>query len=135
MNWKCCLNGRPTTSRYCFIEVGSIMPWCVCVRARACRYLNDSDYYGGFEQRDLDQLFDDMKSNFRAWVSGFGPLAVGADLKNSAVQEFCRTFFQIRPDIALSVTKTIFQSDLRAILPQVSLLLIIFSTVSCNSSP
>ena len=112
-------------------------PSCLglCVRARACRYLNDTDYYGGFDQRDLDQLFDDMKSNFRAWVSGFGPLAVGADLKNSAVQEFCRTFFQIRPDIALSVTKTIFQSDLRAILPQVSLLLIIFSSVSCNSSP
>lgn len=29
---ECCLNGRPT-SRYCFIEVGSIMPWCVCARA------------------------------------------------------------------------------------------------------
>lgn len=131
---ECCLNGTPT-SRYSFFEVGSIMSWCVCVCARACRYLNDIDYYGGFDQRDLDQLFDDMKSNFRAWVSGFGPLAVGADLKNSAVQEFCRTFFQIRPDIALSVTKTIFQSDLRAILPQVSLLLIIFSTVSCSSPP
>ncbi|CAI7771545.1 unnamed protein product [Closterium sp. NIES-54] len=84
------------------------------------RYLNDGDYFGGFEQEDLNQLFLAMQSNFRAWVSGFAPLAVGSDIDAPAVQEFSRTFFCIRPDIALSVAKTIFQSDMRAILPQVS---------------
>ncbi|CAI5505127.1 unnamed protein product [Closterium sp. Naga37s-1] len=83
------------------------------------RYLNDGDYFGGFEQEDLNQLFLAMQSNFRAWVSGFAPLAVGSDIDAPAVQEFSRTFFCIRPDIALSVAKTIFQSDMRAILPQV----------------
>ncbi|CAI5969705.1 unnamed protein product [Closterium sp. NIES-64] len=82
------------------------------------RYLNDVDYFGGFEQEDLNQLFAAMHSNFRAWVSGFAPLAVGADINCAAVQEFSRTFFCIRPDIALSVSKTIFQSDMRSILPQ-----------------
>ncbi|CAI5524347.1 unnamed protein product [Closterium sp. Naga37s-1] len=82
-------------------------------------YLNDVDYFGGFEQEDLNQLFAAMHSNFRAWVSGFAPLAVGADINSAAVQEFSRTFFCIRPDIALSVSKTIFQSDMRSILPQV----------------
>lgn len=83
------------------------------------RYLNDSDYFGGFLQEDLNQLFEAMSSNFKAWVSGFAPLAVGADIEAHAVQEFARTFFSIRPDIALSVAKTIFQSDLRKILPHV----------------
>lgn len=74
------------------------------------------DYYGGFEQEDLDQLFEAMQSNYKAWCSGFAPLAVGGDMDSVAVQEFSRTLFNMRPDIALSVGQTIFQSDMRQIL-------------------
>ncbi len=84
------------------------------------RYLNDADYYGGFEQEDLDQLFEAMKSNYKAWCSGFAPLAVGGDMDSVAVQEFSRTLFNMRPDIALSVAQTIFQVDLRQILCHVT---------------
>ncbi|KAI4327385.1 hypothetical protein L6164_019854 [Bauhinia variegata] len=80
------------------------------------RYLNDVDYYGGFEQEDLDQLFDAMSANYKAWCSGFAPLAVGGDMDSVAVQEFSRTLFNMRPDIALSVARIIFQSDMRQIL-------------------
>ncbi|GAB4846927.1 Probable esterase kai2 [Ancistrocladus abbreviatus] len=84
------------------------------------RYLNDADYYGGFEQEDLDQLFEAMQSNYKAWCSGFAPLAVGGDMESVAVQEFSRTLFNMRPDIALSVAQTIFQSDFRHILRHVT---------------
>lgn len=80
------------------------------------RYLNDTEYYGGFEQEDLDQLFNAMAENYKAWCSGFAPLAVGGDMESVAVQEFSRTLFNMRPDIALSVLRTIFQSDMRQIL-------------------
>jgi hypothetical protein len=83
------------------------------------RYLNDESYYGGFDQKDLEQIYGDMKSNFRSWVTGFAPRLSGADLQSRSVQEFCRTFDSIRPDIALSVLKTIFQSDFRPLLPLV----------------
>jgi pimeloyl-ACP methyl ester carboxylesterase len=84
--------------------------------ASSPRYLNDVDYYGGFEQEDLDQLFEAIRGNYKAWCSGFAPLAVGGDMDLVAVQEFSRTLFNMRPDIALSVGQTIFQSDLRQIL-------------------
>jgi len=84
------------------------------------RYLNDVDYYGGFEQEDLDQLFDAMGSNYKAWCSGFAPLAVGGDMDSVAVQEFSRTLFNMRPDIALSVAQTIFQGDFRSLLCHVT---------------
>ncbi|KAG0626039.1 hypothetical protein M758_2G098000 [Ceratodon purpureus] len=84
------------------------------------RYLNDESYYGGFEQKDLEQIYGDMKSNFRSWVTGFATRMSGADLQSRSVQEFCQTFYTIRPDIALSVVKTIFQSDFRSILPLVT---------------
>ncbi|EAZ27449.1 hypothetical protein OsJ_11398 [Oryza sativa Japonica Group] len=83
-------------------------------------YLNDVDYYGGFEQEDLDELFEAMGSNYKAWCSGFAPLCVGGDMESVAVQEFSRTLFNIRPDIALSVAQTIFQSDVRSLLPLVT---------------
>lgn len=88
--------------------------------ASSARYLNDESYYGGFDQKELEQIYGDMKSNFRSWVTGFAPRLSGADLQSLSVQEFCRTFYSIRPDIALSVIKTIFQSDLRDILPLVT---------------
>ena len=65
-------------------------------------------------------VFDTMQSNFRAWVTGFCPMAVGADLHSIAVQEFTRTFFNMRPDIALSISKTSFSCDFRELLPLVS---------------
>jgi len=84
-----------------------------------CRYLNAADYFGGLDQEDLSQLFHAMQLNFKAWVSGFAPLAVGADIDSMAVQEFSRTLFNIRPDIAFIVANTIFTSDMRSVLPQV----------------
>ncbi|CAL5324578.1 unnamed protein product [Camellia sinensis] len=84
------------------------------------RYLNEVDYYGGFEQEDLNQLFEAMASNYKAWCSGFAPLAVGGDMESVAVQEFSRTLFNMRPDIALSVAQTIFQSDYRYMLGHVT---------------
>lgn len=84
------------------------------------RYLNDVDYFGGFEQEDLEQLFEAMRSNYKAWVSGFAPLVVGGDMDSVAVQEFSRTLFNIRPDIALCIAQTIFQSDMRQMLSMVT---------------
>ncbi|CAI8588947.1 unnamed protein product [Vicia faba] len=80
------------------------------------RYLNDVNYFGGFEQEDLNQLFTAMAENYKAWCYGFAPLAVGGDMDSVAVQEFSRTLFNMRPDIALIVSRTIFQSDMRQVL-------------------
>lgn len=103
--------------------------------ASSPRYLNDVGYYGGFDQEDLDQLYGDMKSNFKSWVTGFGPLAVGSDLESRAVQEFSGTFYSMRPDIALSVSKTIFQSDLRATLPLVTVPVHLLQTMKDMAVP
>ncbi|KAL0332308.1 UNVERIFIED_CONTAM: putative esterase KAI2 [Sesamum calycinum] len=43
----------------------------------------------------------------------------GGDMESVAVQEFSRTLFNMRPDIALSVAQTIFYSDMRPLLPHV----------------
>ena len=68
-------------------------------------------------------MFEAMKCNYGAWVSGFAPRALGVadDMNSQAVTDFSRTLLSMRPDVALNVSMTIFQSDFRSILPQVSL--------------
>lgn len=102
-------------------SLGCTMKWLLrtIVGSSWNRYLNDSSYYGGFEQEDLDQLFSSMRSNFSAWVSGFAPAAVGTDIHDEAVQEFSSTFISMRPDVALRTSQFVFQSDFRSILSEV----------------
>lgn len=79
------------------------------------RYLNDESYHGGFERGEVDSFYCAMKSDYGGWVSGFAPLAVGID-EPSAVEEFRRTMMNMKPEIAVAVATTIFESDMRNIL-------------------
>ncbi|MBD1909380.1 MULTISPECIES: alpha/beta hydrolase [unclassified Leptolyngbya] len=84
------------------------------------RYVNDANtsYIGGFEQSDLDALYEAMSSNYYAWVSGFAPIAMGNPDRPELATEFANTLAAIRPDIAQAVSRVIFQSDHRAELPR-----------------
>lgn len=82
------------------------------------RYLNDDAYVGGFDQADLDGLYAGMAANYQAWAAGFAPVVVGVP-DNAAIDDFSRTLFQMRPDIALNTSRTIFQSDMRSAAAQI----------------
>lgn len=83
------------------------------------RYLDDDGYTGGFKPQDLAHLFDSMSANYQAFVAGFAPAVVGVD-NSQVVADFSRTLFQMRPDIALNTSRTIFNSDVRDLAPQLS---------------
>ena len=100
----------------------------------AIRFLNDKDYHGGFEQAEIEKVFSAMEANYEAWVNGFAPLAVGADVP-TAVREFSRTLFNMRPDITLFVSRTVFNSDLRGILGLVKVPCCIIQTSKDVSVP
>lgn len=78
------------------------------------RYLNDDNYIGGFEQDDLNELYETMTNNYYAWVSGFAQLAMANEDRPNLAKSFEQTLSSIRPDIAQSVAKVIFQSDHRS---------------------
>ncbi|XP_074575208.1 putative strigolactone esterase DAD2 [Curcuma longa] len=98
------------------------------------RFLNDEDYHGGFEREEFDEVFAAMEANYEAWVHGFAPLAVGADVP-AAVREFSRTLFNMRPDISLFVSRTVFNSDLRGVLGFVTAPCVIIQTAKDVSVP
>ncbi len=84
------------------------------------RYLNDGDYHGGFEQRDMNAIYESMSTNYHAWAGGFASLAMGNPDRPEFAEGFARSLRSIRPDIAQSIVRTIFQSDHRADLARVS---------------
>ncbi|CAB4266205.1 unnamed protein product [Prunus armeniaca] len=98
------------------------------------RFLNDRDYHGGFEQEEIEKVFSAMEANYSAWVQGFAPLAVGADVP-AAVREFSRTLFNMRPDISLFVSRAVFNSDLRGVLGLVRVPCCIIQTAKDVSVP
>lgn len=96
--------------------------------------MNDREYHGGFEEVEIEKVFRAMEANYAAWVHGFAPLAVGADVP-AAVQEFSRTLFNMRPDISLYVSRTVFNSDLRGVLGLVKVPCCIIQTSKDASIP
>ncbi|EHQ24533.1 alpha/beta fold hydrolase [Mucilaginibacter paludis] len=84
----------------------------ILIGASPC-YRNDPGYTGGFEQKDLDDLYRAMDTNYFAWVSGFSSMAMANPDRPELAQSFADTLSAIRPDIALAVARVIFQSDCR----------------------
>ncbi len=79
------------------------------------RYLNDekANYTGGFTQSALDSMYEAMTLNYYAWASGFSLMAMGNPDKPELGAQFADTLAAMRPDVALTVAKVIFESDVR----------------------
>ncbi|XP_042475849.1 strigolactone esterase D14-like [Macadamia integrifolia] len=82
------------------------------------RYLNTEDYKGGFEKSEVEELFSNIESNFHAWAPNFAGLGVGPT-DTVSVEKFGRLLGQMRPEVALSLAKTIFCCDHRDVLEKV----------------
>jgi pimeloyl-ACP methyl ester carboxylesterase len=83
------------------------------------RYLNDEGYAGGFERADVEGLLAAMRTNYQAWVAGFAPAAVAADVP-WAVEDFSAGLLAMRPDVTVQISRAIFESDVRRLLPLVT---------------
>lgn len=101
------------------------------------RYLNDPEqgYKGGFTQNDLDNLYQAMQSNYQAWASGFSALVMASPGQPGIVANFTRTLAAIRPDIALSVAKVIFESDYRSELQHCKVPVLVIQTTADPAVP
>lgn len=61
----------------------------------SARYLNDTDYVGGFERKDVDEFLFMLAANHEDWCKQMASLMVGGD----------------RPDLAQQLVNTFFKSD------------------------
>ena len=46
-------------------------------------YINDGDYFGGFDRSDIEQLLETLEANYLGWSSNMAPVIMGAPASSS----------------------------------------------------
>ncbi|MGE5475702.1 MAG: alpha/beta fold hydrolase [Bacteroidales bacterium] len=76
-------------------------------------FVNHPGYDGGFEREQIDQLLQELGSDYMKWIEDFSPLAMAAAPDQPETMEFARSLRAMRPDVAFSMALTVFKMDLR----------------------
>lgn len=84
------------------------------------RLLDDGAYRGGFTQDDLNALYAVMAQDYLGWANGFAPVVMANSERPELGREFARTLGSMRPNIAQSAARVLFESDIRERLSQVT---------------
>ena len=77
-------------------------------------YINDGDYVGGFERKDIDGLLEALESNYLGWASNMAPAIMGAPERPELGMELTNSFCRTDPEIAKQFARVTFLSDNRA---------------------
>ncbi len=84
----------------------------VMIAAAPC-YVIDDDYPVGLAADDIDALLDRIGDDYLAWCDDFSPVAVGRGAEPALVDDFRQSLRAMRPDVALSMARTVFLTDMR----------------------
>jgi sigma-B regulation protein RsbQ len=83
-------------------------------------YINDGDYVGGFERKDIEGLLETLESNYLGWSSNMAPAIMGAPEQPELSEELTNSFCRTDPEIAAQFARVTFLSDNRADLPKLT---------------
>ena len=81
-------------------------------------YINDGDYFGGFERKDIEGLLETLESNYLGWSSSMAPAIMGAPGQPELARELTNSFCSTDPEIAKQFARVTFLSDNRADVPK-----------------
>ncbi|MGV3573012.1 MAG: alpha/beta fold hydrolase [Ramlibacter sp.] len=81
-------------------------------------YINDGEYYGGFERSDIESLLESLESNYLGWSSNMAPAIMGAPDRPELAEELTNSFCRTDPEIAKHFARVTFLSDHRQDLPR-----------------
>lgn len=77
------------------------------------RYINDKDYVGGFEKKDLEELLDTMEKNYIGWANFLAPAIMQNPAQPEFTAELTESFCSTDPKIARNFAMATFFSDNR----------------------
>ena len=78
------------------------------------RYINDSEYHGGFSQEDLQGLLDVMDNNYSGWANYLAPVVMQNPDLPDLTKELEKSFCAADPFITRKFAKVTFFSDNRS---------------------
>ena len=78
------------------------------------RYIDDTDYTGGFTREDIEGLLDFLDSNYLGWSSTMAPAIMGNPDRPELGEELTNSFCRTDPEIAKQFARVTFLSDNRS---------------------
>lgn len=81
-------------------------------------YINDGDYVGGFERKDIEGLLETMEKNYIGWANFLAPAIMGHKDRPYLGEELTESFCSTDPIIAKQFAEATFFSDNRRDLKQ-----------------
>ena len=79
----------------------------------AC-YVNDGDYVGGFERKDIEGLLDLMEKNYVGWAAFLAPVVMKNADRTELAEELRASFCATDPRVTRHFARVTFLSDNRA---------------------
>ena len=76
-------------------------------------YINDENYVGGFERKDIEGLLETMEKNYIGWSNFLAPKIMGNDDRPELGNELSESFCSTDPVIARRFAEATFFSDNR----------------------
>jgi sigma-B regulation protein RsbQ len=76
-------------------------------------YINDDNYVGGFERKDIEGLIETMEKNYIGWANFLAPAIMGNKDRPELGEELAESFCSTDPIIANQFAKATFFSDNR----------------------
>lgn len=83
-------------------------------------YINEDDYYGGFDRSDINELLDMMEVNYKEWAKYLAPVVMQNEDRPELAMEFEEILCSNDPVIARQFAEVTFTSDVREELEKVS---------------
>jgi sigma-B regulation protein RsbQ len=77
------------------------------------RYINDTDYVGGFSGSDIEGLLSSLDDNYLGWSSAMAPAIMGNPDRPELGQELTNSFCRTDPEIASHFARVTFCADNR----------------------
>ncbi len=77
------------------------------------RYINDEDYFGGFNREDIEELMEALDSNYLGWAATMAPVIMGNEERPELGEELTNSFCRTNPEIAKHFARVTFLSDNR----------------------
>ena len=100
------------------IKEPSVFKKLIFIGPSAC-YLNSDGYTGGFEQEDIDALFEIMDDDFIRWTKLMSPQIIGNSEKPELTEEMENNFCSTDREIVKDFARVTFLSDNRKDLPNI----------------
>jgi sigma-B regulation protein RsbQ len=99
------------------------------------RYLDDTDYRGGFSREDIDELLESLDSNYLGWSAAMAPVIMDNPERPELGEELTASFCRTDPACARAFARATFLSDNRSDLARVTVPTLVIECANESLAP